>query len=38
MRFSVATAGRGWIGPDQVVNTFPSGDLERFLAKGRRRR
>jgi DNA polymerase (family 10) len=38
MRFSVATAGRGWTGPDQVVNTLPLGELEAFLAKGRERR
>jgi DNA polymerase (family 10) len=35
MRLSVATAGRAWIGPEQVVNTLPAADLERFLAKGR---
>jgi DNA polymerase (family X) len=35
MRFSVATAGRGWIGPQQVVNVLPAGELEAFLAKGR---
>jgi DNA polymerase (family 10) len=38
MRFSVATAGRGWIGPEQVVNTLPAAGLDRFLAKGRGRR
>ncbi len=38
MRFSVATAGRGWITREQVVNTLPEGELRRFLAKGRRRR
>jgi DNA polymerase (family 10) len=38
MRFSVATAGRGWIGPEQVVNTLPAAGLDRFLAKGRTRR
>ena len=37
MRFSVATAGRGWIGPDQVVNALPAAQLDRFLAKGRKR-
>jgi DNA polymerase (family 10) len=35
MRFSVATAGRGWIGPERVVNTLPEAELRRFLAKGR---
>src|SRR6266536_1257849 len=37
MRFSVATAGRGWIGPEQVVNTLPAADLGHFLARGRKR-
>jgi DNA polymerase (family X) len=35
MRFSVATAGRGWITRDQVINTLPERELRRFLAKGR---
>ncbi len=35
MRFAVATAGRGWITPDQVVNALPPEGLSRFLAKGR---
>ena len=38
MRFSVATAGRGWIAPEQVINTLPAADLDHFLAKGRTRR
>src|SRR6266508_715906 len=38
LRFSVATAGRGWITGEQVVNTLPERDLRRFLAKGRRGR
>ena len=38
MRFSVATAGRGWITREQVVNTLPERELRRFLAKGRRHR
>jgi DNA polymerase (family 10) len=37
MRFSVATAGRGWITGEQVVNTLPQRELRRFLAKGRPR-
>src|SRR6266540_172908 len=37
MRFSVATAGRGWIGPEQVVNTLPAADLGHFLTRGRKR-
>ncbi len=35
MRFAVATAQRGWIGPDQVLNCLPEPDLRRFLAKRR---
>jgi DNA polymerase (family 10) len=35
MRFSVATAGRGRITRDQVVNALPPEELRRFLAKGR---
>jgi DNA polymerase (family X) len=38
MRFSVATAGRAWVGPEQVINTLPLEELEAFLAKGRRGR
>jgi hypothetical protein len=34
----VATAGRGWIAPEQVVNTLPAAELDQFLAKGRARR
>jgi DNA polymerase (family X) len=37
MRFSVATAGRGWTTPDRVVNALPPAELRRFLAKGRAR-
>ena len=35
MRFAVATAQRGWVGPQQVLNTLPEAALRRFLAKGR---
>jgi DNA polymerase (family 10) len=35
LRFAVATAQRGWIGPDQVLNCLPEAALRRFLAKGR---
>lgn len=35
MAFSVATAGRGWLGPEQVVNTLAPAELRKFLAKGR---
>ena len=35
LRFGVATAQRGWVGPAQVVNTRPLADLRRFLAKDR---
>ena len=35
LRFGVATAQRGWVGPAQVVNTWPLARLRRFLAKDR---
>ncbi|HYH27358.1 MAG TPA: DNA polymerase/3'-5' exonuclease PolX [Actinomycetota bacterium] len=38
MRFGVATAQRGWLTKDDVINAWPLGRLERFLAKGRRDR
>ena len=34
MRYGVATARRGWLGPDDVINTWPLAKLRRFLAKG----
>jgi DNA polymerase (family 10) len=37
LRFGVATAQRGWVAPDRVVNTYPLGRLRAFLSKGRRR-
>jgi DNA polymerase (family X) len=37
IRYGVATAQRGWVPPDRVINTWPLGKLRRFLAKGRRR-
>jgi DNA polymerase (family 10) len=36
MRFGVATARRGWLTPDDVINTWPLSRLRRFLRKGRR--
>ena len=36
VRYGVATAQRGWIRPENVVNTWPLPKLRRFLAKGRR--
>ncbi|MBF6468239.1 DNA polymerase/3'-5' exonuclease PolX [Nocardia beijingensis] len=36
IRFGVATAQRGWAGPEQVVNTWPVRRLRRFLAKKNR--
>jgi DNA polymerase (family 10) len=36
MRFGVATAQRGWVTKDDVINTWPLEKLRRFLAKGRR--
>lgn len=36
MKFGVATAQRGWVERDQVINTWPLDRLRRFLTKGRR--
>jgi DNA polymerase (family 10) len=36
MRFGVATAQRGWVTKDDVINTWPLPKLRKFLAKGRR--
>lgn len=35
MRFGVATAQRGWLTADDVINAWPLGRLRRFLRKGR---
>ena len=35
MRFGVATAQRGWLTKDDVINAWPITKLERFLRKGR---
>ena len=35
MRFGVATAQRGWLTKDAVINTWPLAKLRRFLRKGR---
>jgi DNA polymerase (family 10) len=35
MRFGVATAQRGWLTKDDVINTWPLAKLKRFLRKGR---
>lgn len=35
MRFGVATAQRGWLSKDDVINAWPITKLERFLRKGR---
>ena len=35
MRFGVATAQRGWVTKDDVINTWPLPKLRTFLAKGR---
>ncbi|MFM7719231.1 MAG: DNA polymerase/3'-5' exonuclease PolX [Actinomycetota bacterium] len=34
MRYGVATAARGWLGPDDVINAWPLGKLRRFLGRG----
>jgi DNA polymerase (family 10) len=36
MRFGVATAQRGWLSKDDVINAWPISKLERFLRKGPR--
>jgi len=33
--YGVATAQRGWVRPETVINTWPTARLRRFLAKGR---
>jgi DNA polymerase (family X) len=35
MRFGVATAQRGWLSKDDVINAWPLTKLQRFLRKGR---
>ncbi len=35
MRYGVATAQRGWVGPDDVINAWPVTKLLTFLRKGR---
>jgi DNA polymerase (family 10) len=35
MRYGVATAQRGWLSKDEVINTWPKTKLLRFLRKGR---
>ena len=37
IRYGVATAQRGWIRPENVINTWPMEKLRAFLAKGRTR-
>lgn len=36
IRYGVATAQRGWIRPESVINTWPLARLRAFLTKGRR--
>jgi DNA polymerase (family X) len=35
MRYGIGTAQRGWLGPDEVINTWPLDRLTAFLRKGR---
>lgn len=35
MRYGVGTAQRGWLTPDDVINTWPLDRLREFLRKGR---
>nr|WP_055508697.1 DNA polymerase/3'-5' exonuclease PolX [Nonomuraea pusilla] len=38
LRYGIGTAQRGWLTPEQVINTWPLDRLRRFLRKGRRTR
>ena len=33
MKYGVAVAGRGWLGPEDIINTWPLAKLRRFLKK-----
>ena len=35
MRYGIGTAQRGWLTPDDVINTWPLDQLRAFLAKNR---
>ena len=35
MPYGVGTAQRGWLTPDDVINTWPLAQLRAFLRKGR---
>ncbi|WP_016701367.1 DNA polymerase/3'-5' exonuclease PolX [Actinoalloteichus spitiensis] len=35
VRLGVGTAQRGWVGPDEVINTYPWDRLHRFLTRPR---
>jgi hypothetical protein len=37
MRFGVGTARRGWIGPEQVLNTRSVDEVREFVARKRAR-
>ncbi|MFF3364866.1 DNA polymerase/3'-5' exonuclease PolX [Streptomyces misionensis] len=37
LRYGIGTAQRGWLTPDDVINTWPLTRLRRFLRKGERR-
>jgi DNA polymerase (family 10) len=34
MKYGVAMAGRGWLGPEDIINTWPLAKLRKFLKKG----
>ena len=38
MAYGVGTAQRGWLTPDDVIDTWPLDKLRAFLRKGRWRR
>ncbi|GHE49373.1 hypothetical protein GCM10017771_70780 [Streptomyces capitiformicae] len=35
LRYGIGTAQRGWLAPDDVINTWPMRQLRRFLRKER---
>jgi DNA polymerase (family 10) len=37
MRYGIGTAQRGWLGPDEVINTWPLDRLTAFLHAKRAR-
>jgi DNA polymerase (family 10) len=38
MRLGVGMARRGWVSPEEVINTFPLPELQKRLQERRKRR